>query len=136
MPPVLHLIMFNATVSIHPTFSLPYCAHKSVLYICISIPSLQIDHRYHFSRFHVYVLMYNIINIFNDPIKLGLQKLSASERLTAHKIKVQSRSTNGHLYHFSSVSQSCPTLCDPMNCSTPGLPIHHQLSESTQTHVH
>ena len=37
---------------------------------------------------------------------------------------------------FSSVAQSCPTLCDPMNHSTPGLPIHHQLPESTQTHVH
>ena len=36
----------------------------------------------------------------------------------------------------SSVAQSCPTLCDPMNCSTPGLPFHHQLPESTQTHVH
>ena len=35
-----------------------------------------------------------------------------------------------------SVSQSCPTLCDPMNCSTPGLPVHHQLPEFTQTHVH
>ena len=38
--------------------------------------------------------------------------------------------------HFSSVSQSCPTLCDPMNHSTPGLPVHHQLPEFTQTHVH
>ena len=37
---------------------------------------------------------------------------------------------------FSSVSQSCPTLCDPMNCSTPGLPVHHQHPEFTQTHVH
>ena len=37
---------------------------------------------------------------------------------------------------FSSVAQSCPTLCNPMNCSTPGLPVHHQLPESTQTHVH
>ena len=37
---------------------------------------------------------------------------------------------------FSSVSQSCLTLCNPMDCSTPGLPIHHQLPESTQTHVH
>ena len=37
---------------------------------------------------------------------------------------------------FSSVSQSCSTLCDPMNCSTPGLPVHHQLPEFTQTHVH
>ena len=36
---------------------------------------------------------------------------------------------------FSSVAQSCPTLCDPVNCSTPGLPVH-QLLEFTQTHVH
>ena len=37
---------------------------------------------------------------------------------------------------FSSVAQSCLTLCDPMNCSMPGLPVHHQLPEFTQTHVH
>ena len=37
---------------------------------------------------------------------------------------------------FSSVTQSCPTICDPMNHSTPGLPVHHQLPEFTQTHVH
>ena len=37
---------------------------------------------------------------------------------------------------FSSVTQLCPTLCDPMNNSTPGLPIHHQLTKFTQTHVH
>ena len=37
---------------------------------------------------------------------------------------------------FSSVPQSCPTLCDPVDCSTPGLPVHHQLLELAQTHVH
>ena len=37
---------------------------------------------------------------------------------------------------FSSVAQSCPTLCDPMNRSTPGFPVHHHLPEFTQTHVH
>ena len=37
---------------------------------------------------------------------------------------------------FSSVAQSCPTLCDPMNRSMPGLPVHHHLPEFTQTHVH
>ena len=42
------------------------------------------------------------------------------------KVKVQ----------FSLVTQSCPTLCDPMDCSTPGLPVHHQLLELTQIHVH
>ena len=44
-----------------------------------------------------------------------------------------------HIYasvQFSSVAQSCPTLCNPMNRSTPGLPVHHHLLEFTQTHVH
>ena len=40
------------------------------------------------------------------------------------------------LLQFSSVAQSCPTLCNPMNHSRPGLPVHHQLPEFTQTHVH
>ena len=40
------------------------------------------------------------------------------------------------LVQFNSVAQSCPTLCDPINHSMPGLPVHHQLLESTQTHVH
>ena len=43
---------------------------------------------------------------------------------------------NNYSVQFSSVAQSCPTLCDPMNRSTPGLPVHHQLPEFTQTHVH
>ena len=37
---------------------------------------------------------------------------------------------------FSSVAQSCPTLRDPVDCSTPGLPVRHQLPEFTQTHIH
>ena len=45
-------------------------------------------------------------------------------------------SYNNPSVQFSSVTQSCLTLCDPMDCSTPGLPVHHQLPESTETHVH
>ena len=41
-----------------------------------------------------------------------------------------------YIIQFSSIFQSCPTLCDPMNHSMPGLPVHHQLPEFTQTHVH
>ena len=50
--------------------------------------------------------------------------------------------THTHIYvnliisQFSSVTQSCPTLCDPMNRRMPGLPVHHQLPEFTQSHVH
>ena len=52
-------------------------------------------------------------------------------------VKLVIVTTFKHAVHwFSSVTQSCPTLCDPMDCSTPGLPVHHQLPEFTQTHVH
>ena len=44
--------------------------------------------------------------------------------------------TMAYSVQFGSVTQSCPTLCDPMNCSTPGLPVHHQLPEFNKTHVH
>jgi len=44
--------------------------------------------------------------------------------------------TREALHIFCSVAQSCPTLCHPIDCSTPGLPVHHQLPEPTQTHVH
>ena len=39
------------------------------------------------------------------------------------------------IFQFSSGAQSCLTLCDPMDCSTPGLPVHHQLLEFTQTYI-
>ena len=64
------------------------------------------------------------------------------------QISLQGRYTDGKEAHekmlkitncsvqFSSVTQSCPTLCDPMNHSTPGLPVHHHLPEFTQTHLH
>ena len=59
-----------------------------------------------------------------------------------HRLTIQSPwtcsepPTGGGSVQFSSVAQSCPTLCNPMNRSTPGLPVHHQLPGFTQTHVH
>ena len=46
------------------------------------------------------------------------------------------RKGRGNRDQNANIVQLCPTLCDPMDCSTPGLPVHHQLPESTQTHVH
>ena len=46
------------------------------------------------------------------------------------------RREDGEVVQFSSVAQLCPTLCNPMDCSTPGLPVHRQLPEFTQTHIH
>ena len=54
--------------------------------------------------------------------------------MTSGKTIFFTRRTRTH--QFSSVTQSCPTPCDPMDCSTPGLPVHHQLLKFTQTHVH
>ena len=56
------------------------------------------------------------------------------DRLTT--IKSWKINITGKRIQFSSVAQSCPTLCDPMNRSTPGLAVHHQLPEFTQTHIH
>ena len=55
------------------------------------------------------------------------------QMLTSMKGEINS---NTIIVQFSSVTQSCPTLCDPMNRSTPGLPVHHQLLEFTQIHIH
>ena len=49
-------------------------------------------------------------------------------------IRVQQKAR--HIVQFSSVAQLCPTHCDPMDCSTPGFPVHHQLPKLAQTHVH
>ena len=54
----------------------------------------------------------------------------------AHGIYLKSWGIFPWSIQFSSVTQSCPTLCDPMDCSTPGLPAHRQLPEFTQTRVH
>ena len=56
-------------------------------------------------------------------------------KLSTQKTKIMASSPISSV-QFSSVTQSCLTLCNPMNHSTPGLPVHHQLVEFTQTHVH
>ena len=72
---------------------------------------LMINHFHHLSYWHLFSILKIIYNLFIWGYSL-------------------------QSFHFSSVTQSCPTLCNPMNYSTPGLPVHHQLPESTQTHVH
>ena len=55
-----------------------------------------------------------------------------------HKGKYMQPSSTLSMFisQFSSVTESCPTLCSPMDCSTPGFPVHHQLPELAQTNVH
>ena len=84
-----------------------------------------------------YPLWYSGLENSMDYIVLGIARsqkgLSDFHFHSLRKFEVYSTVL---LIQFSSVAQSCPTLCDPMNCNTPGLPVHHQLPEFTQTHVH
>ena len=65
---------------------------------------------------------------------IHLIRVSCKQAITTFSIPIPPLPFNQH--QFSSVTQSCPTLCDPMGSSTPGFPVHHQLPEPTQTHVH
>ena len=68
--------------------------------------------------------------------------LSCTVRVSAYtlwldkEVRMQESDAQKESQSVSSIAQSCPTLCDPMNCSMPGFPVHHQLLEFTQTHVH
>ena len=70
---------------------------------------------------------------FLMKVKEGSKKIGLN--LNIQKTKIMASSPISSV-QFSSVTQSCLTLCNPMNHSTPGLPVHHQLVEFTQTHVH
>ena len=73
---------------------------------------------------------------FPNPTRLGFTKMTSYLQICSHSEALGVRtSAKEFSVQVSSVAQSCPTLCDPMNRSTPGLPVHHQLSEFTQTHV-
>ena len=74
-------------------------------------------------------------------LKLNIQKtnIMASSPISSWQMYGETMKTVTDYFQsvqFSSVAQSCPALCNPMNRSTPGLPVHHQLPEFTQTHVH
>ena len=71
---------------------------------------------------------------FNLPVRLYVAVIEKVQREAwwRKSVEIQWRCTPP----VSSVAQLCPTLCDPMDCSPPGFPVHHQLPEPTQTHLH
>ena len=76
-----------------------------------------------------YLVDFGILHVFlTNGEKLGLKKECG--------VCVYTQNYEKFPCNISSVAQSCSTLCDPMDCSTLGLPVHHQLPEFTQTHIH
>ena len=71
---------------------------------------------------HISIAVHKCVPFIISSLALGLLMFSIIQTVV--------------IIQFSSVAQLCPTLCDPVNHSTPGLPVHHQLPEFTQTHVH
>ena len=72
----------------------------------------------------------------NRKVMLKILQAKLQQYMNCEFPDIQDEFTKGRGVQFNSVAQSCPTICDPMNCSTPGLPVHHQFPEFTQTHVH
>ena len=81
------------------------------------------------SNFHFILFSLSYLNISFLVCKIFAEKSSESPMEVPLYTQFSS-------VQFSSVAQSCPTLCNPIDCSTPGFPVHHQLPEFTQTHVH
>ena len=75
-----------------------------------------------------------------EELKSLLMKVKEESETISLKLNIQETKimASGPIQsdQFSHVAQSCPTLCDPVNRSTPGLPVHHQLPKFTQTHIH
>ena len=84
----------------------------------------------HFYHFFIDLKIFNPRTTNGSWIHFGfLRLISKNNGINEYKVL-------GISVQFSSAAQLCPTLCDPMHCSTPGLPVHHQLAGFTQTHAH
>ena len=86
------------------------------------------------------LVMWNITTLFLDssiPRPLYFHKLEVESKiLIRFRVYTFERMLHGDADQIRSVTQSCPTLCNPMNRSMPGLSVHHQLPEFTETHIH
>ena len=104
-----------------------YCFSFLFMYLLVFARAIGLKQQMHFSYFKVgwYIL-------YHQEILIKMKYKGSSSRRVHRPGSLMPFS----LFQFSSVAQSCPTLCDSMNRSTPGLPVHHHLLEFTQTHVH
>ena len=113
----MHICQYQSPNSFHPTpVGIHVCSLHLFLYFC-------------FANKIIYT-------IFLDSTHMHLYTMFFSFLLTSLCIQSVGPPMSLSSVQFSSVAKSCPTLCDPMNRSTPGLPVLHQLPEFTPTHVH
>ena len=100
-----------------------------VAYICLTLWD-RMDHTAHG------ILQSRILEWLNLSLLQGILPTQGSNPGLLCCRQILYQLSQSAACHFSSVAQLCLTLCDPMDCSTPGFPVHHQLLELTQTHVH
>ena len=81
------------------------------------------------------VIVWQDGDVANTMVVIIFQYTNVSNQHIVHFIFTHYMLIQFSSVQFTPVARSCPTLCDPMNCSMPGLPVHHQLPESTQNHV-
>ena len=110
---------------------------KASILWCSAFFTVQLSHPYMTTGKTIVLTRWTFLGkimslLFNMLSRLVITFLPRSKHLLISWLQ----SPPAVIFQFSSVAQSCPTLCDPMDCSTPGLPVHHQLPEFTQTHVH
>ena len=140
----LHIFIWNFKLSLCPTFcNFPQKSHD------LSIP-VYLQHPKHLTYLHISVAMFIYLSLPVMPLPLLTLAHVAPymakfqwfifylvyKPVHSASLPPESQNVYEYIFQFSSVAQLWLTLCDPMNCSTPGLPIHHQLPEFTQTHVH
>ena len=156
-PPVswfYYILSSSFNIGSGDSWQLLYWRHCPLFWVPSGLSSLHLEARNHWWFLYPWLLIWqeilpfhslcpwseiwpiferHFMTIFCHMVLGGLSQIGPKFFLVDMPLLVISRLDS---VQFSSVAQSCPTLCDPMNHSTPGLPVHHQLPEFTQTHVH
>ena len=133
--PEIERVWFSSHSSLSFTLYDRARRRRCCFFACLSAAREHLAHisNFYFISLNIVFLYYVVILYCFPQIDYLLEALVPTEEL---KDIVMYIPWGGTTVQFSSAAQSCLTLCDPMDCSTPGLPIHHQLLEFTQTHVH
>ena len=124
------VMLSNSLILCHPLLLLPS------IFLSIRLFSSELSLRIRWPEYWSFSFSLSPSNEYSRLISLRIDWFDLLAVQGILKSLLQQHSSILGSVQFGSVAQSCPTLCNPMNRSTPGLPVHHQLLEFTQTHVH